>query len=101
MAARSSPTSSTSSSLTGSPSSAQSSTPSTAGPTVDIVVVRCDAAGRNPSVTAFQGSTRAPTARAPECAETLSLLMSDGFALRDVGHYDEPKAGFALYTLAR
>jgi hypothetical protein len=68
----------------------------------DVVLVRCDTAGgADLLITAYQGSTTAPAKKSSSCPESLSLLIKDGFAIRDIGHYDHEKAGFVVFTLLR
>ena len=67
----------------------------------DVVMIRCNVATVEPVVGSFQGSTSAPGKKSGNCAESLSLLMRDGFQIRDIGHYDDEKLGFVLYTLVR
>lgn len=67
----------------------------------DVIIIRCNLTTAEPVVAAFQGSTSAPGKKTGNCADALSILMKDGFALRDIGHYDDEKLGFVLYTLVR
>ena len=67
----------------------------------DVVIMRCSAGSQDLAVTAYQGSPSTPAKRSASCAESISALTKDGFMIRDVGHYDDEKLGFVVYTLLR
>ena len=67
----------------------------------DVVIMRCSAGSADLAVTAYQGSPSTPAKRSASCAESISALTKDGFMIRDVGHYDDEKLGFVVYTLLR
>ena len=67
----------------------------------DVVLLRCNTGGPGFPVTAYQGSTTAPSKKADACAEELWLLIKEGFAIRDTGHYFYDKDYFVVYTLMR
>ncbi len=67
----------------------------------DVVMIRCTVSGSDPSLSAYQGSAGTPAKKTGGCVDNLSLLLKDGFEVRDVGHYDEEKSSFVLYTLIR
>ena len=69
--------------------------------TGDVILLRCSTTAPDLAVTAFVGSANTPGQKSLNCADNLSWLVRDGFALRDIGHYDDEKTGFVLYTLAR
>ena len=67
----------------------------------DVVIMRCSAGSADLAVTAYQGSPSTPAKRSASCAESISALTKEGFMIRDVGHYDDEKLGFVVYTLLR
>lgn len=67
----------------------------------DVVLIRCDVLGTEPVVGAFQSNSGAPVKRSASCAESLSILLKDGFTFRDIGLSTGDKAGFVVYTLTR
>lgn len=67
----------------------------------DVVIMRCSVGSADLAVTAYQGNSSTPAKRSASCAESISALMKDGFVIRDVGHYDDEKLGFVVYTLLR
>ena len=67
----------------------------------EVVLMRCNTGGPGFAVAAFQGSAAAPGKKADACAEELSLLIRDGFAIRDIGHYFYDKDYFVVYTLMK
>ena len=73
---------------------------STSAPRGDVILMRGDTGGLKFSVTAYEKSTAAPTKKTESCSENLSLLMKDGFVIRDIGHHDQEK-DFVIYTLVR
>lgn len=66
----------------------------------DVIMMRCATDDARFAVTAFRGSSQAPGKKADICAEELSLLLRDGFAIRNVGHSDVDKK-YVVFTLAR
>jgi len=82
---------------------AQPQPPSPPAPLVkgDVILMRCDAAATDFPVSAYQGSPGAPGKKTGGCAEHLSVLLKDGFEIRNIGHYDDAKAAFVVYTLIR
>ena len=66
----------------------------------DVIMMRCATDGPTFRVTGFGGSTQAPGKKAEVCPEELSLLLRDGFTIRDVGHSDVDKK-YVVYTLTR
>lgn len=67
----------------------------------DVVMLRCDAGGSTIGVSAYVGSTAAPGQKSSNCSESISLLLEEGFAVRDIGHYDQDKKSFLVVTLYR
>ena len=67
----------------------------------DVVIMRCSVVAPELSITAYQGSPAAPAKRSTSCSENLAALVKDGFAIRDVGHYDDEKMGFMVFTMFR
>jgi hypothetical protein len=67
----------------------------------DVVIMRCSVVASELPVTAYQGSPAAPAKKSTNCAENLSSLMKEGFAIRDVGHYDDEKLGIVVFTMLR
>jgi hypothetical protein len=66
----------------------------------DVIIMRCATDDARFAVTAFTGSTQAPGKKSELCAEELSLLFREGFAIRDVGHSDVDKK-YVVLTLTR
>ncbi len=67
----------------------------------DVVMLRCDTTGSLFSSTGYTGSAGTPSRRSENCSENLSQLLKDGFAIRDIGHYDKEKSGYAVFTMVR
>ena len=67
----------------------------------DVVMLRCNTNDAVFSATGYKGSAGTPSKRSDNCAENVSQLMKDGFAIRDIGHYDMEKAGYTVITLVR
>ena len=67
----------------------------------EIIMMRCKVGGSAFAVAAYKGSSGTPGRQPGNCADNLSLLMKDGFEIRDIGHYDIVDAPFVLYTLVR
>jgi len=67
----------------------------------EVILMNCNADKSNFAIKAFQGSPNTPGRQTGDCADNLSLLMKEGFEIRDIGHYDEVDAPFVLYTLVR
>ncbi len=83
-----------------SPSPTAQERPSTSPPRWDVILMRCDTGGLKFSITAYEKSTAAPAKKTESCSENLSILMKDGFVIRDIGHHDQEK-DFVIYTLVR
>ena len=71
-----------------------------AGRGVDIVLIRCGTDAPQLSLTAYEGSTRAPAQKSTSCSENISLVMREGFTIKDIGHYDLKK-DYMLVTLVK
>lgn len=67
----------------------------------DVVLMRCDTNDAAFTTTAYHGNSGTPSKRSGQCSENLSQLMKDGFAIRDIGHYDMEKAGYVVITMVR
>ena len=66
----------------------------------DVIMMRCVTDGPRFAVTGFDGSSQAPGKKSDSCAEELSLLLREGFTVRDVGHSDVDKK-YLVVTLTR
>lgn len=64
----------------------------------DVIMFKCKTDGEF-GISAFQGSANAPAKRSSNCPETLSLLMKDGFAIRDIGLSTD--ADLVVFTVVR
>jgi hypothetical protein len=73
---------------------------STARGGVDIVLIRCATDTTNLALSGYQGSTRAPAQKSTSCSENISLVMREGFKIKDIGHYDFDK-NYMLITLVK
>ena len=69
-------------------------------PSGEVILMRCNTGGKVFFTAAYQGSSTAPSKRSDECPENLSLLLKEGFSIRDIGHYDFEN-DFVVYTLIR
>ncbi len=69
--------------------------------TKDVVMMRCNTTDEVFSATGYQGNSGTPSKRSNNCSENISQLMKEGFAIRDIGHYDMEKAGYVVITLVR
>lgn len=67
----------------------------------DVVLVGCTEAGDEFKVTSYQGSAGTPSKKSKNCAENLSVLLKEGFMLRDIGQKQADKAGLVVFTLVR
>jgi hypothetical protein len=67
----------------------------------EIIMMRCKVGGSAFAVAAYKGSSGTPGRQPGSCPDNLSLLMKDGFEIRDIGHYDDVDSVFVLYTLVR
>lgn len=67
----------------------------------DVVMMRCNTSDSTFGATAYKGSSGTPSRRSDNCAENVSQLLKDGFAIRDIGHYDREKSGYVVITLVR
>lgn len=67
----------------------------------DVVLIRCETSAADLHVSAYQGSTAAPPKKSSGCAESVSLLLKDGFAIRDMGRYTDETKGYMVITLIR
>ncbi|MDH3283651.1 MAG: hypothetical protein OEQ13_02845 [Acidobacteriota bacterium] len=52
----------------------------------DVVLVQCAKRAEGFVVVAYEGSSAAPAQRSSGCAETVSLLLRDGYGLVNTGH---------------
>lgn len=67
----------------------------------EIIMMRCKVGGSAFAIAAYKGSSGTPGQQPGSCPDNLSLLMKDGFEIRDIGHYDDVDTVFVLYTLVR
>ena len=67
---------------------------------VDIVLIRCGTDSAKLSLTAYEGSTRAPARKSDSCSENISLVLREGFTIKDIGHYDL-ESDYMLITLVK
>lgn len=74
---------------------------SATGESGEVVLMRCEVGVKQPTVRAYQASTHAPEQKSSSCAESLALLLKDGFELRETGHYDERQDPFMVMALTR
>ena len=65
----------------------------------DVILMRCDTVGSELSVLAWGASSSSPSKRSDNCAEVLSILLKDGFTIKDIGHNND--ADQVVYTLMR
>jgi hypothetical protein len=84
--------------LSSSPSAVAQPAPPPRG---DVVLIACTGSGTDFKLTAYQGSPGTPAKKSGSCAENLSVLIKDGFLLRDVGQNDADRTGLVVYTLVR
>ena len=70
-------------------------------PKGDVVLIGCVGGGADFKLTAYQGSAGTPAKKSGSCAENLSVLMKEGFALRDIGQNQADKSGLVVFTLVR
>lgn len=66
----------------------------------DVIMMRCATDDAGFAVTGFTGSSQAPGKKSDLCPEELSLLLREGFAIRNVGHSDVDKK-YVVLTLTR
>ncbi len=67
----------------------------------DVVMIRCDTSSPDLRVSAYQGSAAAPAKHSGSCAESISLLLKDGFSIRDMGRYSDQTMGYMVITLMK
>jgi hypothetical protein len=67
----------------------------------EVILMRCSPAKNGIPIEAYRGSPGTPGKKSEDCAENLSILMRNGFVIRDIGHYDDADAVFVLYPMVR
>lgn len=70
-------------------------------PKGDVVLLGCSGGGSEFKLTAYQGSAGTPAKKSGSCAENLSVLIKEGFVVRDIGQNDAEKIGLVVFTLVR
>lgn len=66
----------------------------------EVIMMRCSIDQSRFKVVAFEGSPSAPVKKSEICPEELSLLLKEGFTIRDAIHSDFDQK-FAVYLLVR
>ncbi len=66
----------------------------------DLIIMRCDVKSSGFAITSYSASTSAPAKKTDNCAEMLSNLHRDGFAVVEIGYFDV-EGGYMVYTLGR
>ena len=55
----------------------------------DVVILQCARKQDGFAVSVYEASTAAPAQRSKSCAETLSLLLRDGFVMQPIAQSDQ------------
>ena len=66
----------------------------------EVIMMRCDPGPYGFEVTTFSHSMSAPSRKADNCPEVLSLLNRDGFQVRNLSRFDGD-GGYLVYSLVR